>query len=186
MTGFRLARGGAQELYGVTPDLTTLGKIIGGGLPVGAYGGRRDLMEQIAPAGPVYQAGTLSGNPLAMTAGLTVLRRLRDRSVYERLEEAGRRLCEGLSEAAREAGVATVTNRVGSMFTTFFTDSEVTDWPTAAASDRERYGRFFHAMLEGGVYLAPSQFEAAFIGAAHTDELLDRTVEAARKAFRSL
>jgi glutamate-1-semialdehyde 2,1-aminomutase len=121
-----------------------------------------------------------------MTAGLAVLRRLRDRSIYERLEEAGRRLCAGLSEAAREAGVETVTNRVGSMFTTFFTDAEVTDWPTAAASDRERYGRFFHAMLEEGVYLAPSQFEAAFVGAAHTDELLDRTIEAARKAFRSL
>ena len=186
MTGFRLARGGAQELYNVTPDLTTLGKIIGGGLPVGAYGGRRDLMEQVAPAGPVYQAGTLSGNPLAMTAGLAVLRRLRDRTVYERLEEAGRRLCEGLAEAAREAGVETVTNRVGSMFTTFFTGAPVTDWPSAARSDRGRYGRFFHAMLEEGVYLAPSQFEAAFIGTAHTDELLGRTVEAARKAFRAV
>src|SRR5256714_320984 len=186
MTGFRLARGGAQELYNVTPDLTTLGKIIGGGLPVGAYGGRRDIMEQIAPAGPVYQAGTLSGNPLAMTAGLATLRRLRDRAVYERLEEAGRRLCEGLSAAAREAGVETVTNRVGSMFTTFFTRDAVTDWPTAAKSDRDAYGKFFHAMLDAGVYLAPSQFEAAFISVAHTDELLDRTVEAARTAFRSL
>ena len=186
MTGFRLARGGAQELYNVKPDLTTLGKIIGGGLPVGAYGGRRDLMEQIAPAGPVYQAGTLSGNPLAMTAGLAVLRRLRDLSIYERLEEAGRRLTEAVSDAAREAGVETVTNRVGSMFTTFFNDAEVYDWPTAAASDRDRYGRFFHAMLEEGVYLAPSQFEAAFIGTAHTDDLLDRTASAARKAFRTL
>jgi glutamate-1-semialdehyde 2,1-aminomutase len=185
MTGFRLARGGAQEIYGVTPDLTTLGKIIGGGLPVGAYGGRRDIMEQVAPAGPVYQAGTLSGNPLAMTAGLTTLRRLRDRTVYERLEEAGRRLTEGMAEAAREAGVETVTNRVGSMFTTFFTAEPVHDWPTAARADRDAYGRFFHAMLEGGVYLAPSQFEAAFIGVAHTDELLDRTVEAARSAFRA-
>jgi glutamate-1-semialdehyde 2,1-aminomutase len=186
MTGFRLARGGAQELYGVTPDITTLGKIIGGGLPVGAYGGRRDIMEQIAPAGPVYQAGTLSGNPLAMTAGLTVLRRLRDRTVYERLEESGRRLCEGMSEAARAAGIETVTNRVGSMFTTFFTAEPVKDWPTAARADRDAYGRFFHSMLEEGVYLAPSQFEAAFIGVAHTDELLDRTVEAARRAFRSV
>ncbi|HZI18940.1 MAG TPA: glutamate-1-semialdehyde 2,1-aminomutase [Pyrinomonadaceae bacterium] len=186
MTGFRLARGGAQELYGVTPDLTTLGKIIGGGLPVGAYGGRRDIMEMVAPAGPVYQAGTLSGNPLAMTAGLATLRRLRDRSVYEQLESAGRRLAEGMTEAAREAGVSTVTNRVGSMFTTFFTDSEVTDWTTAARADRERYGRFFHAMLEGGVYLAPSQFEAGFIGTAHTDELLDRTIEAARRAFSAI
>jgi glutamate-1-semialdehyde 2,1-aminomutase len=186
MTGFRLARGGAQELYRVTPDLTTLGKIIGGGLPVGAYGGRRDIMERIAPAGPVYQAGTLSGNPLAMTAGLTTLRRLRDRSIYERLEQSARRLCEGMAEAAREAGVESVTNRVGSMFTTFFNAEPVTDWPSAARSDRERYGKFFHAMLEEGVYLAPSQFEAAFLGVAHTDELLDKTVEAARKAFRSV
>ena len=186
MTGFRLARGGAQELYDVTPDITTLGKIIGGGLPVGAYGASRDIMRHVAPAGAVYQAGTLSGNPLAMTAGLAVLRRLRDASVYERLEEAGRRLVEGLSEAAREAGVETVTNRVGSMFTTFFTDSEVTDWTTAAKSDRTRYGKFFHAMLEEGVYLAPSQFEAAFVGLAHTDDILGRTVEAARRAFRAL
>lgn len=186
MTGFRLARGGAQELYNVTPDLTTLGKIIGGGLPVGAYGGRRDIMEQIAPAGPVYQAGTLSGNPLAMTAGLATLKRLRDRAVYERLEEAARRLCEGMAEAAREAGVETVTNRVGSMFTTFFTDAPVYDWPTAARADRAAYGRFFHSMLEEGVYLAPSQFEAGFIGVAHTNELLDKTVEAARKSFRSM
>jgi glutamate-1-semialdehyde 2,1-aminomutase len=186
MTGFRLARGGAQELYNVTPDLTTLGKIIGGGLPVGAYGGRRDIMEQIAPAGPVYQAGTLSGNPLAMTAGLTTLRRLRDASVYERLEDAARRLCEGMTDAAREAGVETVTNRVGSMFTTFFNAEPVTDWPSAARSDRERYGKFFHAMLEEGVYLAPSQFEAAFLGIAHTDELLERTVAAARSAFSRL
>ncbi|MFL6257529.1 MAG: aminotransferase class III-fold pyridoxal phosphate-dependent enzyme, partial [Pyrinomonadaceae bacterium] len=144
------------------------------------------LMEQIAPAGPVYQAGTLSGNPLAMTAGLAVLRRLRDPKVYERLEAAGGRLCDAMSEAAREAGVETFTNRVGSMFTTFFTNAEVKDWPTAAKSDRERYGKFFHAMLEEGVYLAPSQFEAAFIGTTHTDELLDRTAEAARRAFRTL
>nr|MBA3805862.1 glutamate-1-semialdehyde 2,1-aminomutase [Acidobacteriota bacterium] len=186
MTGFRLARGGAQELYNVTPDLTTLGKIIGGGLPVGAYGGRRDIMEQIAPAGPVYQAGTLSGNPLAMTAGLVTLRRLRDPSVYERLEQSAARLCEGVAEAAREAGVPVVTNRVGSMFTTFFTGAPVIDWPSAAKSDRERYGKFFHAMLEGGVYLAPSQFEAAFIGVAHTDDHIERTVEAARRAFELL
>jgi len=186
MTGFRLARGGAQELYGVRPDLTTLGKIIGGGLPVGAYGGRRDIMERVAPSGPVYQAGTLSGNPLAMTAGLATLRRLRDRALYERLESAAQRLCEGVAEAAREAGVTTVTNRVGSMFTTFFTDQPVTDWDSASRADRGRYGRFFHAMLERGVYLAPSQFEAAFLGAAHTDELIDRTIEAAREAFRLL
>ncbi|MFL6227515.1 MAG: glutamate-1-semialdehyde 2,1-aminomutase [Pyrinomonadaceae bacterium] len=186
MTGFRLARGGAQELYRVVPDLTTLGKIIGGGLPVGAYGGRRDLMEQIAPAGPVYQAGTLSGNPLAMTAGLTTLRRLRDQTVYERLERAGARLTDGLTQAAREAGLETTTNRVGSMFTGFFTNEPVTDWTSASRADRTLYGKFFHAMLGEGVYLAPSQFEAAFISLAHTDELLDRTVEVARSAFTTL
>jgi glutamate-1-semialdehyde 2,1-aminomutase len=183
MTGFRLARGGAQELYGVMPDITTLGKIIGGGLPVGAYGASRDIMNHIAPAGNIYQAGTLSGNPLAMTAGLTTLRRLRDKSVYEKLERAGRKLCNGLSEAAREAGLGTNTNRVGSMWTSFFNNETVTDWTSATRSNRELYGRFFHAMLEEGVYLAPSQFEAAFISTAHTDELLERTIDAARKAF---
>jgi glutamate-1-semialdehyde 2,1-aminomutase len=186
MTGFRLARGGAQQLYGVTPDITTLGKIIGGGLPVGAYGASRDLMRQIAPAGPVYQAGTLSGNPLAMTAGLATLRRLRDKSVYEQLERAGARLTNGLTEAARGAGIETITNRVGSMWTTFFTSEPVTDWATASRASRDDYARFFHAMLDEGVYLAPSQFEAAFIGLAHTDELLDRTVEAASRAFARL
>ena len=186
MTGFRLARGGAQELYNVRPDITTLGKIIGGGLPVGAYGASRELMRLIAPAGPVYQAGTLSGNPLAMTAGLATLRRLRDKSIYERLERSGARLCAGLAEAARSAGVETVTNRVGSMWTGFFASAPVTDWASAARADRDAYGRFFHAMLAEGVYLAPSQFEAAFIGLAHTDELLDRTVEAAGKAFARL
>ncbi|HEX8649367.1 MAG TPA: glutamate-1-semialdehyde 2,1-aminomutase [Pyrinomonadaceae bacterium] len=186
MTGFRLARGGAQELYNVRPDITTLGKIIGGGLPVGAYGASRDIMQHIAPAGPVYQAGTLSGNPLAMTAGLATLKRLRDPSVYERLERAGKRLCDGMTEAARAAGIETVTNRVGSMWTTFFTGVPVTNWSTASQSNRELYGRFFHAMLAAGVYLAPSQFEAAFIGTAHTDDLLDQTVEAARKAFKAV
>jgi glutamate-1-semialdehyde 2,1-aminomutase len=186
MTGFRLARGGAQELYGVMPDITTLGKIIGGGLPVGAYGASRDIMNHIAPAGNIYQAGTLSGNPLAMTAGFTTLRRLRDRSIYERLERAGRKLCDGLSEAAREAGLETVTNRVGSMWTSFFNNEPVTDWTCAARSNRELYGKFFHGMLEEGVYLAPSQFEAAFISAAHTDELLDRTIEAGGRAFRKI
>src|SRR2546421_7986907 len=143
-------------------------------------------MNQTAPAGPVYQAGTLSGNPLAMTAGLTTLKRLRDKSVYQQLERAGALLCAGLGEAARAAGIQTVTNRVGSMFTTFFTNEPVTDWTSASKSDRNLYGRFFHAMLNEGVYLAPSQFEAAFIGLAHTDELLDRTVEAARAAFAQL
>jgi glutamate-1-semialdehyde 2,1-aminomutase len=186
MTGFRLARGGAQELYNVSPDITTLGKIIGGGLPVGAYGASRAIMQHVAPAGPIYQAGTLSGNPLAMTAGLTTLRRLRDASVYDKLERAGARLCHGLAEAAREAGIETVTNRVGSMWTSFFTSEPVTNWESATRSDRERFGKFFHAMLDEGVYLAPSQFEAGFISIAHTDELLDQTVEAARRAFRTL
>jgi glutamate-1-semialdehyde 2,1-aminomutase len=186
MTGFRVARGGAQERYGVLPDITTLGKIIGGGLPVGAYGAGKDLMRHIAPAGPIYQAGTLSGNPLAMTAGLVTLRRLRDLSIYERLEASTARLCEGLSKAAAEAGVATVTNRVGSMWTSFFTNEPVTDWTTANKSNRELYGRFFHAMLNEGVYLAPSQFEAAFAGTAHDDAIIDKTIEAAAKAFKSL
>jgi glutamate-1-semialdehyde 2,1-aminomutase len=186
MTGFRVARGGAQELYSVRPDITTLGKIIGGGLPVGAYGGSKDLMRHIAPAGPIYQAGTLSGNPLAMTAGLVTLRRLRDKTIYERLERASARLSEGISKAAADAGVATLTNRVGSMLTTFFTDQPVGDWTTANKSNREMYAKFFHAMLAEGVYLAPSQFEAAFVSTAHTDEIIDRTIEAARRAFTSL
>src|SRR5829696_8187983 len=164
MTGFRLARGGAQELYNVRPDITTLGKIIGGGLPVGAYGASKAIMQRVAPAGDIYQAGTLSGNPLAMTAGLTTLRRLRDPSVYERLERAGKRLCDGLRQVARELRIETATNRVGSMWTTFFTKKPVTNWATASKSNRNLYGRFFHAMLDEGVYLAPSQFEAGFIG----------------------
>jgi glutamate-1-semialdehyde 2,1-aminomutase len=186
MTGFRLARGGAQELYKVKPDITTLGKIIGGGLPVGAYGGSREIMEHIAPAGNIYQAGTLSGNPLAMTAGLATLKRLRDSFVYERLERAGKRLCDGLTEAAREAEIETATNRVGSMWTSFFTNDPVTDWATASQSNRALYGTFFHAMLENGVYLAPSQFEAGFISLAHTDALLDQTIETARKSFKAV
>src|SRR6185295_14899074 len=186
MTGFRLARGGAQELYGITPDITTLGKIIGGGLPVGAYGGSREIMNNIAPAGSIYQAGTLSGNPLSMTAGLVTLRRLREPSVYEQLEAASKKLCDGLADAAGEAGVKTVTNRVGSMWTSFFTDEPVVDWDTANKSDRQRYGKFFHALLEEGVYLAPSQFEAGFVSLAHTDEVIDKTIEAARKAIHKL
>ena len=184
MTGFRVARGGAQELYGVMPDITTLGKIIGGGLPVGAYGGSRDLMGYIAPAGPIYQAGTLSGNPLSMIAGLITLRRLRDQSIYERLERATARLCDGLSAAAEDAGIETVMNRVGSMWTGFFNREPVTDWTTANKSDRKLFGRFFHAMLDQGVYLPPSQFEAAFVSLAHDVEIIDRTVSAARKAFQ--
>jgi glutamate-1-semialdehyde 2,1-aminomutase len=184
MTGFRLARGGAQALYNVMPDITTLGKIIGGGLPVGAYGASKEIMRHIAPAGNIYQAGTLSGNPLAMTAGLATLKRLRDPSVYEQLERSGLRLCAGLREVAREARVQTTINRVGSMWTTFFTKKPVTSWATADKSNRNLYGRFFHEMLNEGVYLAPSQFEAGFISLAHTDEMLDKTVEAARRALK--
>ena len=184
MTGFRVARGGAQALYNVMPDITTLGKIIGGGLPVGAYGASREIMRHIAPAGDIYQAGTLSGNPLAMTAGLVTLKRLRDVAVYEQLERAGARLCKGLREVTREARVPVAINRVGSMWTTFFTKKPVTNWKTADKSNRNLYGRFFHEMLNEGVYLAPSQFEAAFISLAHTDELLDRTIEAARRALK--
>ncbi|HVF50261.1 MAG TPA: aminotransferase class III-fold pyridoxal phosphate-dependent enzyme, partial [Pyrinomonadaceae bacterium] len=151
-----------------------------------AYGASREIMEHVAPAGPVYQAGTLSGNPLAMTAGLATLRRLRDPSVYQRLERAGARLCAGLSAAAREAGVETVTNRVGSMWTTFFTGQPVHDWTTAARASRDTYGKFFHAMLRHGVYFAPSQFEAGFISITHTDELIDQTIEAAREALKEV
>ena len=186
MTGFRVARGGAQERYGIQPDITTLGKIIGGGLPVGAYGGSRELMNNVAPAGPIYQAGTLSGNPLSMTAGLVTLRRLRDKSVYEQLERASHKLCEGLSAAASEAGVPTVTNRVGSMWTSFFTDQKVIDWDSANRCDRQKYGAFFHAMLAEGVYLAPSQFEAAFVSLAHTDEIIEATIDAARKSCQKI
>lgn len=186
MTGFRVARGGAQQRYGITPDITTLGKIIGGGLPVGAYGGSREVMNNVAPAGPVYQAGTLSGNPLSMTAGLITLRRLRDKPVYERLEASSQKLCEGLAAAAAEAGVTTVTNRVGSMWTCFFNAGPVVDWESANKCNRQLYGKFFHAMLDEGVYLAPSQFEAAFVSLAHTDEIIERTLEAAKSAFRQI
>src|SRR5689334_15169089 len=180
MTGFRVAFGGAQQLYGVRPDLTTLGKVIGGGLPVGAYGGRKDVMSKIAPSGPVYQAGTLSGNPLAVAAGLAMLRHLKAHpEVYTRLEERGARLC-----AAVPAGLTV--NRVGSMFTVFFTDRPVTDWDSAKTCDTARFGRFFRGMLERGVYLAPSQFEAAFLSAAHSDADIDCTIAAAGAALNEL
>jgi len=186
MTGFRVARGGAQERYGIRPDITTLGKVIGGGLPVGAYGGSKDLMRNIAPAGPIYQAGTLSGNPLSMTAGLVTLRRLSDSSVYNHLESASKKLCDGFALAAAEAGISNTINRVGSMWTGFFTDQQVMDWNTADKSDRQKYGQFFHSMLAEGVYLAPSQFEAAFVSLAHTDEIIELTINAARNAFLRL
>ena len=186
MTGFRLARGGAQGLYGVMPDITCLGKIIGGGLPVGAYGGSKELMRNIAPTGPIYQAGTLSGNPLAMKAGLLTLRRLKDESIYRNLEQRSARLCEGLSKAAVDAGIKTITNRVGSMWTSFFTDEPVTNWATANQSNRELYGKFFHAMLGEEVYLAPSQFEAGFVSSAHTEAIIEQTIAASRKAFQAI
>ena len=186
ITGFRVAWGGMQARTGITPDLTCLGKIVGGGLPVGAYGGRRDLMEQIAPLGPVYQAGTLSGNPLAMAAGRATLELLQAPGTYERLEALGQRLEAGLGEAAARAGVPFTSNRVGSMVTGFFTDQPVHDYTSAKTADTRRYARYFHAMLERGVYVAPSQFEAAFVSLAHTPEEIDQTIEAAREALASV
>jgi len=185
MTGFRIAYGGAQERYRVEPDLTTLGKVIGGGLPVGAYGGRRDIMDQVAPVGPIYQAGTLSGNPMAVTAGITTLKILQRSGTYSALEEKSKTLNNGLLQAAQDAGVLVSGNRVGSMFTAFFTNTgaAVVDWPTAKQSNTERFAVFFRAMLENGVYLAPSQFEAGFLSTAHTDAEIEQTIAAARKAF---
>jgi glutamate-1-semialdehyde 2,1-aminomutase len=183
ITGFRVAYGGAQALYGVRPDLTCLGKIIGGGLPVGAYGGARAIMERVAPLGGVYQAGTLSGNPLAVAAGLAALRALASPKVYARLEESGARLEAGLVGGAKAAGLPLTVNRVGSMLTAFFTDSPVTDYASAKRSDTARYGRFFHAMLDGGVFLAASQFEATFVGLAHGASDLDEAERVARQAF---
>ncbi len=184
MTGFRVAYGGAQELYGTRPDLTTLGKIIGGGLPVGAYGGPAEFMDQVSPLGPVYQAGTLSGNPLAMAAGLATLRYLcAHREVYGRMDRMAATLVEMVLASAHEAGVALTANRVGSMFTWFFTSEPVTDWASAAKSDTEQFGKFHRTMLDHGVWLPPSQFEAAFLSAAHTMDEISQTVEAARKAF---
>jgi glutamate-1-semialdehyde 2,1-aminomutase len=186
MTGFRLAPGGAQELFGQRPDLTVLGKVVGGGLPVGAYGGRRDVMEKVMPAGPVFQAGTLSGNPLAMAAGVATLLELRDRPPYARLEQLGRALAEGLTRAASEAGVPHRLQRVGSMWTLFFAADPVTDYDTAKRSDTERFARFFWAMMDRGVYLPCSQFEAAFLSAAHTEEDVQNTINAARQALADL
>ncbi|MGZ4832129.1 MAG: glutamate-1-semialdehyde 2,1-aminomutase [Terriglobales bacterium] len=187
MTGFRVAFGGAQELYGTRPDITTLGKIIGGGLPVGAYGGPSEIMDMIAPLGPVYQAGTLSGNPLAMAAGLATICHLRDnREVYGRMERMAATLVQMVTEAATGAGVAVTANRVGSMFTWFFTTEIVTDWRAAATCNTQAFGRFHHGMLDAGVYLPPSQFEAAFLGAAHTDEDVSQTVAAAREALAAV
>ncbi|MBM4438810.1 MAG: glutamate-1-semialdehyde 2,1-aminomutase [Candidatus Rokubacteria bacterium] len=186
ITGFRIAYGGAQERYGVRPDLTCLGKIIGGGLPVGAYGGAREIMANVAPLGGVYQAGTLSGNPLAVTAGLATLAALRTSGVYERLERLGTVAEAGLTEAARKAGVPLTVNRVGSMMTGFFCDGPVTDYTSARRADTKRYAAFFHRMLELGVYLAPSQFEAAFVSLAHSEADLDLAARAAAEALKTL
>ncbi|HEY3242126.1 MAG TPA: glutamate-1-semialdehyde 2,1-aminomutase [Phycisphaerae bacterium] len=183
ITGFRASSGGAQVLYGVRPDLTCLGKIVGGGLPVGAYGGGADLMTQMSPAGSVYQAGTLSGNPLAMAAGIAMLEALADAEVYSLLELRSRRLADGLIDAAKEAGVATYHTRAASMLCMFFTDGPVIDDAGAARCDTQAYARFFHEMLTRGIYLAPSQFETLFVSVAHTDEHIDRTVAAARLAL---
>jgi glutamate-1-semialdehyde 2,1-aminomutase len=185
MTGFRVAYGGAQQLYNLRPDLTTLGKIIGGGLPVGAYGGTKEIMDLVAPLGPMYQAGTLSGNPLAMAAGIATLKQLRDRKdeIYPRLEKLSSDLVQGVDGAAKDAGVTLSHNRVGSMFTWFFTAGPVTDWESASKSDTEAFAKFFRGMLDAGVSLPPSQYEAAFLSAAHTEEDVQRTIAAAKAAL---
>ncbi len=186
ITGFRLAPGGAQELYGIIPDMTTLGKIIGGGMPVGAYGGRADVMAKVSPEGPVYQAGTLSGNPVATAAGLATLKRLRAPGFYDELEEKAKALADGLERAARDAGVQTHHARVGSMLCTFFRRGPVRDYVAARESDADRYARFFNAMLERGICLAPSRFETMFVSAAHTDRDIDRTLQMARESFQAI
>jgi glutamate-1-semialdehyde 2,1-aminomutase len=184
MTGFRVALGGAQARYGVTPDLSTFGKVIGGGMPVGAYGGRRELMQQISPSGPIYQAGTLSGNPVAMAAGLAMLDLVQAPGFYEVLEARSNALCDGLEAAARDAGIAFTTNRAGGMFGLFFSNEKVDTYAQAMACDSAAFNRFFHAMLERGVYLAPSAFEAGFISSAHGEAEIAATIEASREAFR--
>ncbi|GKC53106.1 glutamate-1-semialdehyde 2,1-aminomutase, chloroplastic-like protein [Tanacetum coccineum] len=186
MTGFRLAYGGAQEYYGITPDLTTLGKIIGGGLPVGAYGGRRDIMEMVAPAGPMYQAGTLSGNPLAMTAGIHTLKRLQEPGSYEYLDKITSQLINGILDAGKKAGHAICGGHISGMFGFFFTDGPVFNFEDAKKSDTAKFGKFYRAMLEEGVYLAPSQFEAGFTGLKHTPEDIQRTIDAAERVFKQL
>jgi glutamate-1-semialdehyde 2,1-aminomutase len=188
MTGFRVAYGGAQEIYNIRPDLTTFGKIIGGGLPVGAYGGPKEIMDLVAPLGPMYQAGTLSGNPLAMAAGCATLRQLRERQdeIYPRLERLSCSLVEGVAAAAKDAGVQLCQNRVGSMFTWFFGPAPVTDWDSASKSNTEAFAKFFRSMLDSGVYLPPSQYEAAFLGAAHTEQDVEQTIAAAKQAFAAM
>jgi glutamate-1-semialdehyde 2,1-aminomutase len=186
MTGFRVALGGAQEYYGVMPDLTALGKVIGGGLPVGAYAGRREIMQTVAPAGPMYQAGTLSGNPLAMTAGIETLKAIREPGVFEQLVAGTTELCQGIGAAAEAANIPVYQTQVGTMFCMFFTDQPVVNWDTAAKSDTQKYARFFQAMLRQGVYLAPSQFETGFFSTAHTEGVIAATLRAAEAAFQEI
>lgn len=186
MTGFRVRYGGAQELYDVKPDLTTFGKIIGGGLPVGAYGGKREIMEKVSPCGPIYQAGTLSGNPLAMVAGIETLKILSNRNIYKKLERLGRRLAKGIEKAAEAAGVNIYTARVGSMLCVFFTDGKVTNYEEAKRSDTNKFSLFFREMLKRGIYLAPSQYEAIFLSSAHSSSDIDLTIRAAEEAFRKV
>ncbi|MCB9010057.1 MAG: glutamate-1-semialdehyde 2,1-aminomutase, partial [Ardenticatenaceae bacterium] len=186
MTGFRVHPGGAQTLYGIQPDITALGKVIGGGLPVGAYGGRRDIMELVAPVGPMYQAGTLSGNPLAMTAGIETLKAIQAPGVWDDLEVRGAQLMNGLAMAAKEAGVTIQQNRVGTMFGLFFADQPVVNWETASQANTERFAQYFQMMLSRGVYLAPSQFEAGFLSTQHTTAEIHKTIAAAGVAFAAL
>lgn len=185
MTGFRVHLGGAQTLYNIKPDLTTLGKVIGGGLPVGAYGGRREIMQMVAPAGPMYQAGTLAGNPLAMSAGVAALSLLREEKCWEKLERAAGRLEAGISSAAKRVGIPIQQTRVGTMFTTFFSETKPVDWNTVKLADKVCFAKFFQKMLENRVYLAPSQFEAGFVSTSHSTDVIDTTVTAAEEAFRS-
>ncbi|CAB1079034.1 Glutamate-1-semialdehyde 2,1-aminomutase (EC [Olavius algarvensis Delta 1 endosymbiont] len=186
MTGFRVAYGGAQTLYGITPDLTCFGKVIGGGLPVGAYGGKKEIMSQIAPQGSVYQAGTLSGNPIAMSAGIATLEQLKKEGVYESLAAKSERLVAGLAEASQKAGIATRVDHVGSMLGMFFNDRDVTNFEEAKTCDLERFSAFYQGMRRAGIYIAPSQFEVLFLSAAHTDEDIDATIRAAREVLESL
>jgi glutamate-1-semialdehyde 2,1-aminomutase len=186
MSGFRVAYGGAQEVFGVTPDMTTLGKIIGGGLPVGAFGGKKEIMSQLSPAGGIYQAGTLSGNPLAMTAGIETLKLLKEDGFYQRLEEKSAFVAEGIAKAAKDAGFPLYSTRVGSMFCAFFSKDPVYNWDSAAVCDTKAFAKYFRAMLEEGIYLAPSQFETAFVSIAHSQDELERTIAAAGKCFKQL
>jgi glutamate-1-semialdehyde 2,1-aminomutase len=185
MTGFRVHKGGAQTLYNIKPDLTTLGKVIGGGLPVGAYGGKREIMQLVAPLGPMYQAGTLSGNPLAMSAGIAALSLIRGGECWEKLDQAGARLEAGVASAAKQTGIPIQQTRVGTMFTTFFSETKPVGWNTVKVADKVQFGKFFQKMLANGVYLAPSQFEAGFISTLHTDKIIDRTIEAVTESFRT-